>query len=164
MSFPSLVSCTLPLVCPLSFTLAWEYRSPERGNNLKLIHDLKKNALRLTLIDPGEPATSVELCRGLVDVAANGRLVGVEVQTGRTQVELRLMVTRWLQDPVASQFVSIEPDGSLYFELTTGEVDDSSLSSSVDLDVELDDRQEMLAISIPRRGAGYEISYPSGNR
>jgi hypothetical protein len=43
-------------------------------------------------------------------------------------------------------------------------VDDSSLSSSVELEVELDGHQEMLAISIPRRGAGYEISYPSGNR
>jgi hypothetical protein len=164
MSNPSLMSFTIPLACPLSFTLAWEYRSTERLNHLKLIHDRHKNALRLTLADSAESAKQQVAYPGLVDVAANGRLVGVEVQTGRTHRDLSLMLSRWSQDPVAGEFVSSEPNGTFYIELTAGEVDDSLRSSSVELEVELDDRQEMLAISIPRRGAGYEISYPSGNR
>ena len=131
---------------------------------MRLIHDRDNNALRLVLgDDPALPGTTSRM-NGLVDVTAGGRLAGIELHTGDTEPEARNRLGRWLSDPVAGQYVTVEPDGTVYIELTAGEPGDDVRSSELDLVVETGLGGEMLAVSIPRRGAGYEISYPSGNR
>lgn len=130
---------------------------------MRLLHDSEHNALRLTLDDLPDVA-GVDRLRGLVDVAAGGRLVGIELRTGEAESDLRQRLRRWLVDPVAGEYVTVDPDGTVYIELTTGDPDDDVRSTDVDLNVELDASGELLSIAIPRRGAGYEISYPSGNR
>jgi uncharacterized protein YuzE len=131
---------------------------------LRLRHDAATNALRLTL-----DGVSGEVCErtsltGMVDVAANGRLVGIELWSGVGETDLARMLKRWTGDPVAGEFVSVDSDGTAYIELTAGGADDTARSSTVLLDIDLNEHSEMLAVSIPRRGTGYEISYPSGNR
>ena len=131
---------------------------------MRLQHDSVRNVLRLTLDgEPGEVCCCAGLA-GMVDVAANGRLVGIELQAGAPEPDLARMLKRWTDDPVAGEFVFVDADGTAYIELTAGEADESARSSEVMLEVELNEHREMLAVSIPRRGTGYEISYPSGNR
>lgn len=131
---------------------------------MRLEHDKQRNALRLTLAgDAGPPASSTALS-GVVDVSLNGRLSGVEIRTGLAEADARRLLALWLADPVAGAYTSVEQDGTVYIELSEGELDDNARSSAVDLGVEMSAGRELLAVSIPRRGAGYEISYPSGNR
>lgn len=131
---------------------------------MRLIHDAKNNALRIVLDDePGVPSSSLRL-RGLVDVAAGGRLVGIEFRPGDHGSTVRRSLHRWLEDSLAGEFMTLEPDGRVYIELTSGDAQDHVRSSPLDLTAEFDTSGELLAVSIPRRGAGYEISYPSGNR
>jgi uncharacterized protein YuzE len=131
---------------------------------LRLQHDRERNALRLLLDDDSRQAVTRLTVAGVVDVAANGRLVGIEVQTGIDETSLADALAAWLGDPVAGEFISQEGNGGLYIELTTGDPDEHTRSSEVSIDLELDTGRELVGISIPRRGAGYEISYPSGNR
>ena len=131
---------------------------------MRLQHDKEHNALRLTLDNEGGiPATRTTVA-GLVDVAANGRLVGVELRTDVSAAGLATMFERWTSDPVAGEFVELNTDGTVYIELTTGDAGEEALSTTVELAMEFDEGNALLAVSIPRRGAGYEISYPSGNR
>lgn len=131
---------------------------------MRLQHDTVRNALRLTLDRETGEVCGRSGFPGVVDVAANGRLVGIELQAGAPETDLARMLKRWIDDPVAGEFVSVDADGTAYIELTAGEADESARSSEVMLEVELNEHREMLAVSIPRRGTGYEISYPSGNR
>ena len=101
---------------------------------------------------------------GVVDVAANGRLVGIELRANASEDETRRRLRRWLSDPVAGEFTAVEPDGTAYIELTVGEPDEEVRSSALDLLMETDANGDVVAVVIPRRGPDYEISYPSGNR
>jgi hypothetical protein len=57
----------------------------------------------------------------------------------------------------------VSADGSAYVELAPSPFG-AVRSAPVRLLVEFDRDDELVAIAIPRRGAGYEISYPSGNQ
>ena len=131
---------------------------------MRLQHDRSRNTLRLLLDDDSRQTATRLTAPGVIDVAANGRLVGIELQTGLEESALASAISAWLADPVAGEFVSLEGHGGLYIELTTGDPDEHARSSDVSVELELDAGRELVAIAIPRRGAGYEISYPSGNR
>lgn len=135
-----------------------------RQAGLRLQHDRERNALRLLLDDDTRQAATSLRVPGVVDVAANGRLVGIELRTGLDERQLADALVAWMHDPVAGEFVSLEGGGALYIELTAGDADEQSRASEVELEMDLEAGGELVAISIPRRGAGYEISYPSGNR
>lgn len=97
-------------------------------------------------------------------MAANGRLVGIELRSESGEAETRRHLRHWLSDPIAGEFTAVEPDGIAYIELTVGDPDEDVRSSALDLLVETDAAGDVVAVVIPRRGPDYEISYPSGNR
>lgn len=131
---------------------------------MQLQYDRRDNTLRLTLSEPATRSADQVDLNGTVDVAAGGRLVGIELRPDDGPELMERWLRPWLDDEIAGEFVSIEADGSAYIELTVGDPSDEVRSSDVAVRTELDDGGELVAIAIPRRGAGYEISYPSGNR
>ena len=132
---------------------------------MRLSYRPVQNALRLTLdVERGPAATQVDL-PGYVDVGEGGRLVGVEV-LGDAGLDLRLALAPWIDDPVARDYVAVDGD-SAYVTLsvpedTTGR--EEVRAARATLVAELDASRRLVALAIPRRGAGYEISYPSGSQ
>ncbi|HEV2107752.1 MAG TPA: hypothetical protein VGR16_05775 [Thermomicrobiales bacterium] len=96
-----------------------------------------KAALRLVL----EPATGPvqrHSATGIVDVGEGGRLLSIEVEMARGT------------DPL---FIDIDPpSGTL------------SRTAVASITVETGIAGTVSAITLPRRGHGYEITYPSGNQ
>lgn len=131
---------------------------------MRLTYDPENNSLRLVLDDETTPGYAMTRIQGIVDVAANGRLVGVELGASDGAPAARRRLRRWLDDPVAGEFTSVEPNGTAYIELTVGEPDEEVRSSTLDVLAESTADGELVAVVIPRHGPDYEISYPSGNR
>lgn len=131
---------------------------------MQLTHDKNRNALRLTLDGQTGEGQRRQSVPGVIDVAAGGRLVGLELQPGVGQEELAGWFQPWLDDPDARGYLDLADDGTVYVELTTGADDDDARSTPVEMDLEYGAAGDVAAISVPRSGTGYEISYPSGNR
>jgi hypothetical protein len=130
---------------------------------MHLDYDSATNTLRLTLDQPTPNAIARTITLdGTIDVSAQGRLVGVEFRLPDT-LALDLTLRPWLADPVAGEFTTIDPDGSAYIQMTVGD-DRDARSTALPLQADFDPNDHLLAIAIPRRGAGFEISYPSGNQ
>lgn len=141
------------------------------GWTMRLRYQPQENSLRLTL-DRAEAGESGAPPRrrplplpGLVDVGEGGRLVGVELHSA-PGIDLPRALAPWLADAVAAEYVSLD-DATAYIELSAPE--EASLrehlrAADATLAAELDADGRLLALAIPRRGAGYEISYPSGNQ
>lgn len=119
-----------------------------------LLYDPDDNSLRLAL-DGLRAARRVEI-DGTIDIAEGGRLVGIELR------RIPGALTRWLSDPMTVTATSIGADGSAYLEIAPA-LGRHIRSSAVRVWVELDGHGELIAVAVPRRGAGYEIAYPSGN-
>lgn len=131
---------------------------------MRLSYQPDENALRLTLDQGGESGRRVSL-PGYVDMGVGGRIVGIEAlpQPG---IDLAHALSSWLVDETAKEYVSITGD-SAYIELSAPEEADlreQMRSVEARFVAEIDDAGLMLALSIPRHGTGYEISYPSGNQ
>jgi hypothetical protein len=126
---------------------------------MRLAWDPASNLLRLTLTEAAPKADTVTW-PGTLDVAANGRLVGIELRGAELPGRLR----RWTADPIAAEFTHLFNDGSAYIDLSVGPSEEDIRSSEVTIIAELDANAACLALAIPRRGAGYEIAFPSGNR
>lgn len=124
---------------------------------MRLDYDRDRNLLRLSLDGAGASATAVGHTPGFVDMAAGGRLIGVELALSDALTE------QALADWAADGALDIA-DAVAYIQLTSGADDDTARSTAVELVVEFDQAGAVAALGIPRRGAGYEISYPSGNR
>jgi hypothetical protein len=126
---------------------------------MRLAWEPASNLLRLTLTEDAAVASTLTR-RGTLDVAANGRLVGIELRGA----ELPGLLRRWTADPIAAEFTHLSNDDSAYVDLSVGPPEDDIRSSEVTILAELDADAACLALAIPRRGAGYEIAFPSGNR
>ncbi|MDI3340249.1 MAG: DUF2283 domain-containing protein [Sphaerobacter sp.] len=133
---------------------------------MRLTYDPAANTLRLTLDErPAEaPRAALDL-PGYVDVGEGGRLVGVELRAipGR---DLTAVLQPWTSDPVAAAYVELHGDAA-YITLSVPEegIDRGQVRTApATLRAELDRAHRLVALAIPRRGSGYEISYPSGNR
>jgi hypothetical protein len=121
-------------------------------------------ALRLVLrpafpLDPGQ-STGVE---GTIDVGAGGRLLGVEVPLDPASP----LAAPWRGgDPPPS--AAFDPEsGGLYLPLEPDPgASAGALVRSVRAPLRLlaDPQGALVAVEVPRRGHGYEIAYPSGNR
>lgn len=132
-----------------------------------LRYQAAENTLRLSLDDAQHRATRHVALDGYVDMGEGGRLIGVETRAGGG-IDLAHALTPWLADPIAAEFVNVS-GGSAYIELSAPEEMDVREHENVRaiaarFAAELDENGNLVALSIPRRGAGYEISYPSGNR
>lgn len=119
--------------------------------------DAQANTLRLRLAPDAAP-TQAHLLPGVIDIGEGGALLGVEINVA-TAARLHFPAARlapaWEHDPVA---------GSLYVQIDS--VSDSAQVRSVPVTVRMltSENGTLVAVEIPRRGHGYEISYPSGNR
>jgi len=95
---------------------------------------------------------------GIIDVAEGGRLAGVEV-AGLS----RSILSTWLNRAGNSDSLTVADDGTAYFVISDGD-DRNVRSVNIAVSVESGRNDELLSLAIPRRGAGYEISYPSGKQ
>jgi hypothetical protein len=131
---------------------------------VRLSYRSAENILRLTLDhESGDVAGSRELV-GRIDIAERGRLVGIELDANGTN--LTELFSSWLQDRVAREYVEIDEDGA-YVVLSAPDEhipEQHIRTAELPLVAELDAREHLIAIAIPRRGHGYEISFPSGNQ
>lgn len=131
---------------------------------MRLSYRSAENTLRLTLDrESGDVVHQHEL-DGYLDIAEQGRLVGIELDADR--LDLFDVFSPWVADDVASRYVQLEPD-AVYVALSTPSEDISSMNlrtAEVRVRAELDANAHLVALAIPRRGHGYEISFPSGNR
>jgi uncharacterized protein YuzE len=131
---------------------------------MRLSYRPRENTLRLTLDHEEGPVQTETVLPGLIDVGEGGRLVGVEVRAGDA-ADLSRILESWLTDPVASEFVAAGED-AVYITLSTAEKgtpDEQLRTAEATFLAELDASGNLVALSIPRRGHGFEISYPSGN-
>lgn len=103
----------------------------------RVLVDLRDNLIQLAAGDPFE-ATDGERVRALLDVAEGGRLVGLELLGAVAGVP---------------SYIELEP--------MVG-----ATTRTVEIEVSVWARADQGAwrIDIPRRGEGYEITYPSGNQ
>lgn len=103
--------------------------------------DLASNTLRLVLAaEPAEPHRAHELRQewqvATIDIGTGGRLIGIELADG-------------------------------YIDVMPPEPDTETLIRSSDADVHVEQYAVdgiVRSLVIPRRGEGYEITYPSGNQ
>lgn len=132
---------------------------------MRLSYRANENTLRLTLDqERGHAERTVDLS-GYVDMGTGGRIAGVEA-LGGLELDLERAFDRWLSDDSAAAYVSLG-SSSVYIELSAPEESDvreQIRAIEATFTAEIDAEGRMVALSIPRRGAGYEISYPSGNR
>ena len=105
----------------------------------EIVYEPTANALRLVLAE-GTDGSSTRGVPAQVDVGEGGRLLGVEVALA-------------IEDSAQSVYVPIE-------EATGANV--RTAPALVRVRTAPDGR--LLEVELPRRGAGYEITYPSGNR
>lgn len=130
---------------------------------MHLVHDTTTNTLRLLLDhdDQSVHARAVQVS-GIIDIAEGGRLVGLELPPPDSVVTTDWLRV-WRDDPIAREWLTVADDETVYLQLTTGD-DRHARSTRIELTVDLDASGNLVSIAIPRRGAGYEISYPSGNQ
>lgn len=103
---------------------------------MRLLLDLARNTIELRVAEPPVDATRLD-CPATVDVGESGRLLGVELAL---------------------------PNGeSRYVAAETGR-GELARSAGATAGVVLAADGSVAAITLPRRGPGYELSYPSGNR
>lgn len=102
---------------------------------MRLTVDSERNSLRFSLADRAEGPTD-RACPAVLDIGEAGHLVGLEVDLGG--------------EPF---YLEIEPDTSAHIR-----------SAPATATVGFDAAGHVAAIEVPRRGHGYEITYPSGNR
>jgi hypothetical protein len=97
--------------------------------------DLATNSLRLILAESAEGRGVETLSESAtIDVGAGGRLVGVELPNGYVDV------------------MPPEPGTDHLIRSSTAEIGVERVGT------------ELVALVVPRLGAGYEITYPSGNQ
>jgi len=124
---------------------------------MDLTYDSQTNSLRLS------PTSSVAAVisrmtkiDGILDIGEAGRLIGVEFPADASSL------ANWRSDPSTDPYVTHDA-GRAYIQITAGDTG-TSRSTEIELTAEYDSDNRLLALAIPRRGHGYEISYPSGNQ
>lgn len=115
--------------------------------------------LRLVVRDGAGEDGSTEV-DGTIDVGARGRLLGVEVPLPRDS----LLAAPWRGDHPPPTAALDAADGTLYLPVAAGMPDVHVRSVTVRLRLIAGPGGGLIAVDVPRRGHGYEIAYPSGNR
>lgn len=131
---------------------------------MRLSYRSAENTLRLTLDEETGDVVRSQSLDGCIDIAEQGRLVGIELNGNG--LDLPEAFTIWLGDRIARDYVELDGNGA-YIALSAPHEDFSPQhirSADLQVRIELDRNDHLVAIAIPRRGHGYEISFPSGNR
>lgn len=122
---------------------------------MQLRVDRDANTLVITPGDASAPDRTIVL-PGTIDVGEGGVLLGIEIRASDRLPEPADAFTGW------GGAASVDGP-SVYITLMAGD-DRHARSADIAVDIGLDPNGSVARISIPRRGAGYEITYPSGNR
>jgi len=123
---------------------------------VRILLDTARNLLRFRLRE-GAPAGPPRPARGTVDMGEGGRLLGLELSADAA------LAAGIAPDggPCAPQF---DPAlGTLYLPVTAP-VGGQARAAEVEVLLRTAADGALLAVDLPRRGHGYEIAYPSGNR
>jgi uncharacterized protein YuzE len=131
---------------------------------VRLSYRSAENILRLTLDEESGDVAQTREFNGVIDIAEQGRLVGIEIEAGPDQ--LAGIFGSWLNDRVAKDYVEIDEAGAYVALSAPNESipEQHIRTAELSLIAELDANDHLVAIAIPRRGHGYEISFPSGNQ
>ncbi len=132
---------------------------------MRLTYEKTENALRLTLDEESGAIDRRINLTGYVDMGTGGRIVGVETREPES-LDLAHALLPWTSNQTAAEYVSVTGD-SAYIELSAPEESDireQVRAVEASFIAEIDAHGQIVALSIPRHGAGYEISYPSGNQ
>ncbi|WP_038039911.1 DUF2283 domain-containing protein [Thermorudis peleae] len=123
---------------------------------MELTYEPDANALRLQLL-PGEAHQTIP-AHGQLDIGEAGRLLGIEIvwPSGSQRITLSPRLASWVSQDETGCYLSFAPE-------SVARADQSARSFPIQLMLELDAHGQLLAVVVPRRGPGYEISYPSGN-
>ena len=126
---------------------------------MELTYDSDTNALRLTPTTSATPhqPSGTKTIDAILDIGEAGRLIGVEFPAEQSQLR------HWLTDPLSSEYLTLDDNGDAYVQITSGD-SGTARSTSIRLIAEYDPANQLTALVIPRRGDGYEITYPSGNQ
>jgi hypothetical protein len=117
------------------------------------------NTLRFSFIE-GAESTRERSLPATIDIGEEGRLLGFEIDiTDAFGASLR-----WPAE--ASELVTIDAPGGTCYLAIDPDLDSDALTRSVPGTVQIttDTRDLVEEVILPRRGAGYEITFPSGNR
>ena len=131
---------------------------------MRLSYRSTENTLRLTLDEESGEVVETRALDGCIDIAEQGRLVGIELE--QDGLDLHELFATWVQDAVAKEYVEIDDSGA-YVALSapSERIPEQHIrTAELNLTAELDANDRLVAIAIPRRGHGYEISFPSGNQ
>lgn len=140
-----------PAPAPAPGTVRLGERAP-----VKITVDAAANTIRFRLSgDATADASTAIRAAGTIDIGEQGRLLGVEVETPPDAA--------WTVPPASSALVQGGGDGTFYIALDrdTGR---HARSVPVEVSLRLTPARLLAEVIVPRRGAGYEITYPSGNR
>ena len=139
-------------------------RHGEEAMTMRLSYDPDSDALRLTLDDSGAGPVRCVTLPGYIDMGESGRLIGIEVSAAGS-LDLAHALSLWTHDADAAPYVDVSA-ASAYIQLSVSADTDvaNTREAPATLAAEIDASGNLIAIGIPRRGAGYEITYPSGNR
>ncbi|MGH2534155.1 MAG: DUF2283 domain-containing protein [Thermomicrobiales bacterium] len=119
---------------------------------MKITVDTRANTIRFALAS-SRPITHIRSVPAVLDVGEGGRLIGVDVDHPGVALPAD-------DEPAAS----LDPTtGALYLALEEP-TDRHVRSAHVAVDLATDAGGVLAALIVPRRGEGYEITYPSGNR
>lgn len=101
---------------------------------------------------------------GILDLGERGQVLGIEVAP-LPGLDVRRTLHRWRKEITGAGHAG-EGDGDVYLQLSTDESARAARlarSVPVRLRLTLDERGEVVAVTFPRRGDDYELSYPSGS-
>lgn len=125
---------------------------------LRIVLDLRRNTLEFRLRDDVGETMAWETHPATVDIGEAGRLLGVEVDLSaapeRAEPWRATTPPHGEYDPVTC---------TLYVALDS-RVDMHARSASATARAGIDRDGRLMSLEIPRRGEGFEISYPSGNQ
>jgi len=120
-----------------------------------------RNALRLVVRPPLAAAAAVFPLAATLDVGTRGRLLGLELPLAAAPA----LAAPWRSAPAPPAVVYDAAGAALYVAVAADDTpEDQTRTVSAPVRVLADERGGLVAIEIPRRGHGYEIAYPSGNR
>ncbi len=124
----------------------------------------RENALRFALGSEPRPVARTVEGIGVLDLGEQGRLLGLEISAA-PGLDLQRALHTWYDRHRTGGWLSLSA-GSAYLRLVPEHVARASRharSVQVRLALELDEQGRLLALVLPRRGEGYELSAPSGS-
>jgi len=121
----------------------------------------ERNLLRLVARPPLTATTTLLTLPATLDVGARGRLLGVEISVAAKPD----LAAPWDGGDGPAIVICDRETATLYLTLEHPSGDHREARSAVaSIRVLADGGGGLIAVEIPRRGHGYEIAYPSGNR